>query len=98
MILLNRELSKKYLLIFLFPIGWLANHLSMMYSELTEKYYSNRIYKFVSLLVGKCLGWIPFSIAELILPVLILIGIWRFVVLIRHIIQNRRDILIYLRN
>ena len=98
MILLNRKLSKKYLLIFLFPFGWLLNYLSMMNSHGTEKYYSNGIYKAISWLVGKALGWIPFSIAEIILLILVLVVLWRLVVLIKRMIDNRRDRWILLRN
>jgi hypothetical protein len=98
MIFLNRKLSKRYLLIFLLPLGWFLNNISMTFSHATEKYYSNGIYKVISRLIGIVLGWIPFSTAEILLPVLILTVLWRLGVLIKRIIRNRRDGWILLRN
>ena len=95
---MNRKLSKRYLFILLLPLGWLMNTLSMRNSRLTEQYYSGGLYKGISWLVSRILGWIPFSVAELLLPVLLLVILWRLAVLIKRMIRSRRDRWILLRN
>ena len=69
---MKRKLSKKYLLILLLPLGYLLNALSRNNSALTEQYYSSGIYRGISWFMGTLIGWIPFSVAEVLLPLLVL--------------------------
>ncbi|HHU49392.1 MAG: DUF3810 domain-containing protein [Caldicoprobacterales bacterium] len=93
-----KGLSKKYLLILLFPLGYLLNTLSRNNSVLTEKIYSNGIYRGISWLVGNILGWVPFSLAELLLPVLFIIIIWRMAAWVVRLIRKKGQRWIVLRN
>jgi small basic protein len=95
---MNRKLSKKYLLILLMPLGYLLNRLSMGNSAMTEKYYTGGIFKAISWLVGNLLGWIPFSVAELLLPAMGLLILWRLIVLAVRMGKNKKDRWIFLRN
>ncbi|WZL77856.1 DUF3810 domain-containing protein [Eubacteriales bacterium mix99] len=94
----KRKSYKKYWLILLLPLGWLINVLSREHSLWTEKYYSGGIYKGISWLIGKLLGWIPFSVGEMLVAALLLIVLWRLAVLIRGMIRDRRGRWTRLRN
>lgn len=72
---MNKRISKKYLLILLLPLGYLLNVLSRSNSILTEKIYSSGIYRGISWLVGNLWGWLPFSVAELLFPVSIILAV-----------------------
>jgi len=61
-------------------VKWLGN-----YPELIENYYSNGLYPFISSFYRLALGWLPFSLGDLIYGVLIIYAIW-------HIIRNRNRI------
>jgi hypothetical protein len=95
---MKQKLSKKYLLISLAPLGYVLNRVSIANSELTERYYSGGIYKVISWLVGNIIEWVPFSVAELMLPALVLLVLWRLVVLAFRMIKAKKERWIYLRN
>ncbi|WP_019668535.1 DUF3810 domain-containing protein [Eudoraea adriatica] len=61
-------------------VKWLGN-----YPELIENYYSNGLYPFISSFYRLALGWLSFSLGDLIYGVLIIYAIW-------HIIRNRNRI------
>ncbi|HPT79150.1 MAG TPA: DUF3810 domain-containing protein [Candidatus Atribacteria bacterium] len=67
-----RRLKKRYLLLLLFPFGFLLNLISRSNSELTEKVFSTFIYKGVSWVVGTISGLLPVSLAEMLLAASIL--------------------------
>ncbi|HCS75603.1 MAG TPA: DUF3810 domain-containing protein [Clostridiales bacterium] len=95
---LKRKLSKKYLLILLFPFGYLLNILSRRSSVLTEQYYSSAIYRGISWFIGNLFGWIPFSVAEILLPVLAVIVLWALIKWGIRLVRNRKERWIVLGN
>ena len=61
-------------------VKWLGS-----YPELIENYYSNGLYVFISNFYRLALGWLPFSVGDIIYGILIIYGIW-------YIIYNRNQI------
>jgi hypothetical protein len=82
-------LRKRHLLILLFPLGYLLNTLSRSNSVLTERVYSSGIYRGISWLFGNILGWLPFSVAELLLPILSCLVVWSLAVWIYRLIRGK---------
>jgi len=75
-------LKKNRLLTYLLPIQILLVNLLSRYPDFIEKYYSNGIYPYISSFFRIILGWIPFSIGDILLLVsfiYILFSIWRFI-------------------
>ena len=61
-------------------VRWMAHH-----PEFVEKYYSNGIYPVISYFLRTLLGWIPFSVGDLLYTLL-------FVLATRQIIKNWKSI------
>ncbi len=61
-------------------VQWLSGH-----PDWIERYYSNGIYPFISRFFRFLLGWIPFSVGELIYSTLIFLAI-------RYIVRKRKSI------
>src|SRR5690606_6842380 len=95
---MSKKLTRKYFLILLGPLGYFLNQASIANSAMTERYYSGGVYKVVSWLIGNILGWIPFSVAELMLPALVVFTLWRITVLIIRMLKVRKERWLYLRN
>lgn len=74
--------NKKKLIIALFlPIQMFLLRLAENYPALIERYYSNGIYPYVSQFLRKIMGWIPYSVGDLLLAILLLLFL-RFIVLL----------------
>jgi hypothetical protein len=86
---MKKGLSKKYLLILLLPLGYILNALSRGNSSMTEKVYSSGIYRGISWLMGNILGRLPFSVAELLLPVLALGLVYCLVLWVIKLIRHK---------
>ncbi len=74
--------KKKRLLTYLLPIQIILVNILSRYPNLIEKYYSNGIYPYISSFFRVVLGWIPFSIGDILLLFLliyILVSIYRFI-------------------
>ena len=95
---MQKNLSKKYLLILLLPIAYFLNLLSRNNSALTEKYYSGGIYRGISRVLGSLIGWIPFSLAEILVPFLAVLVLWVLIKWVISIIKNKEARWIVLRN
>ena len=95
---MGKKLSKRYLMILLFPLGYLLNTLSRSNSVITERVYSNGVYRGISWVIGNLWGWLPFSLAELLLPVLVVVATWRIVVWVNRLIRSKGKRWIVLRN
>ena len=95
---MQKKLSKKYLLILLFPIAFFLNMLSRSNSGLTEKYYSTGIYPGISRILGSLIGWIPFSLAEILVPILAVLAIWALIKWSIRLIKSKDERWIVLRN
>ena len=61
-------------------VKWLGS-----YPELIEAYYSKGIYPFISGIWRSALGWVPFSVGDIIYGLLIILGI-------RYLVVYRKDI------
>jgi len=59
--------KKHYILILLLPVQVFIVQLLAYFPEWVEKYYSNGIYIKISTLLRTILGWIPFSVGDLII-------------------------------
>ena len=95
---MQKKLSKKYLLILLLPIAYFINMLSRSNSGLTEKYYSTGIYPGISRILGSLIGWIPFSLAEILVPILAVLAIWALIKWSIRLTKSKDERWIVLRN
>ena len=80
-------LRKRNILLFLIPLGIILNEWAKHSAFIAEEVFAKRIYKVISQGIGFLTGWIPFSLAEVIVaigPLLIL------ALLIRQIIRAIR--------
>jgi len=57
----------KVLFIILFPIQWLFFSIISSHHHFIETYYSNGLYKMFSFILRIIIGWIPFSLGEIII-------------------------------
>jgi len=73
------------------PFGYLLNILSRSNNGVTEKIYSNGIYRGISWLIGNLWGWLPFSVMELLFPAIILTLIWCISVWIFKLLKNKEE-------
>ncbi len=71
-------------------VKWISN-----YPELIEKYYSTGFYIYISKFFRFLLGWVPFSIGDILYATLIIVAT-RYIILKRRYIWNNK--LIFLRN
>ena len=71
-------------------VKWLAN-----YPALIEEYYSNGIYQYTSKFFRFILGWIPFSVGDILYASLITLAI-RYLIVKRKYIKQKP--LFFLRN
>jgi hypothetical protein len=95
---MQKKLSRKYLLIILLPLGYILNILSRSNSVITEKYYSSGAYRMIARFMGTLIGWIPFSLAEISLPILSIAALWFLIKWIIKMAKNKGERLILLRN
>ncbi|MDC3388142.1 DUF3810 domain-containing protein [Flavobacteriaceae bacterium] len=75
--------NKKLYIAALLPIQIVIVKILARFPDLIEKYYSNGLYQFISKTSRYLLGWIPFSIGDLLYALLILY-------ILKSIIKNRR--------
>ena len=85
----NKKLQYKYFLILLFPLALLINILSTMNAKLTERVYSTAVYKVISQVISRIFGIFPFSVAEILVVLLVCIIIWRITVLIVKVVRAK---------
>ncbi len=87
-----KVLKKKRLwLLLLFPLTFLISVLAKRSVFVAEEVFAKRIYKVHSVVVSAVTGWIPFSVAELIVfvgPVVCLVLLIRFIV---HIVKDKEN-------
>ena len=79
----KRLLRKRNLLLLLIPLGIFFTEWAKKHAEVAEHVFAQGIYKVYSQIVATLTGWIPFSLAELIVavgPVVILVLLIRQVV------------------
>ncbi|MGE4284955.1 MAG: DUF3810 domain-containing protein [Clostridia bacterium] len=91
----NHKVPLRYLIVLLLPLGIALNYISLHNSYITERWYSNNIYKLFSQVLSILTGLFPFSLAELMLVTLIgsMLG-YLIVLCIRVVkkISSRREV------
>ena len=77
-------LRKRNILLLLIPLGIILNEWAKHSAFIAEEIFAKRIYKVISQAIGLLTGWLPFSLAELIVAVgpIIILGL-----LIRQMIR-----------
>ena len=87
-----KVLKKKRLwLLLLFPLSFLISALAKRSIFFAEEVMAKRIYKVHSVVVSTLTGWLPFSLAELIVfagPVVCLVLLIRFII---HMVKNKEN-------
>ena len=87
-----KVLKKKRLwLLLLFPLTFFISALAKRSVFFAEEVFAKRIYKVHSMVVSAVTGWIPFSVAELIVfvgPMVCLVILIRFII---HIVRNKEN-------
>ena len=87
-----KVLKKKRLwLLLLFPLAFLISAMAKRSVFFAEEVFAKRIYKVHSVVVSAVTGWIPFSLAELIVfvgPVICLVLLIRFIV---HMVKEKEN-------
>lgn len=82
---------KRTLLLFLFPLSFLCLCLAKSNGTLAEKLFARGIYPYYSTAISWIFGWIPFSMGEILLYVMVIgLVIW-LIQLILHISRNRKS-------
>ena len=83
--------KKRLWLLLLFPLTFLISALAKRSVFVAEEVFAKRIYKVHSVVVSAVTGWIPFSLAELIVvagPVVCLVLLIRFIV---HMVKDKEN-------
>lgn len=94
----KHSITLKYLLILLLPLGFILNYISSGNENITEKVYSNSVYKGLSQVLSRITGVFPFSVAEIFLILLILFAAWRLAVLFVRLVGKKVDRLLIIKN
>ena len=63
----NFTFNKRSFLILLLPLGILLTQLSRIFPNLIENFYSSFLYKIIANILSLITGFLPFSLAELII-------------------------------
>lgn len=74
-------MSRKYILPILLIVQIVGLKIVSLFPELVENYYSNGIYTYISHFSRIILGWIPFSVGDILYIILI---VWICIWLIKH--------------
>ncbi len=69
----------KYALIILLPVGFLLNYISSLNREMTQQVYSNFFYKGIYKSISSIIGYIPVSVAEILLILVVLVFAYHIV-------------------
>ena len=76
-VFLKKFCSKKQLfLILLLPLGIFLSKLSIVLPNYIEKFYSSFFYKIIATILSAITGFLPFSMAELIIVSLVVFALW----------------------
>lgn len=67
------KLKTYKILTILLPMQWAFIQLLSRYPDFVETYYSNALYKWISMIYRLLLGWIPFSVGDIFYTVLVII-------------------------
>ncbi|HOQ38210.1 MAG TPA: DUF3810 domain-containing protein [Acetivibrio sp.] len=87
----KKAIHKRLLLVLLIPLGYLLFYLSSLSHSLTEKIYSQVLYKVLTLPLNLLFGYIPISMAEILLISTVLILLFLIVRTIIRIIKSSSE-------
>lgn len=79
--------------ILLFPISLLLNFIASKYPSVVEQLYSTHINKFTIEALSFITGWITFSLYDIFLVVISIIGVFYLIVLIKRCMLNKKELL-----
>ena len=82
---------KRAWLLLLIPIAFLTTVVATKFPEVFEYFYSRRVHLFVREVLGRITGWIPFSLAELVLVFGVLLLIIYIICYVIAIIKNKKQ-------
>jgi hypothetical protein len=85
----KKNIITKLVLISLLPIGLLISNIFSLYPEIIEKYYSNSFDKYLREGLSIFFGIFPFSVAELIAIIFIIIISYYIIYIIRNIKSHK---------
>lgn len=81
--------NKKHIIIaLLLPVQMLLMRLAENNPAFIERYYSNGIYPYISWFLRKLLGWIPYSVGDILLAILVLLLLRFIFLLIKNKFKN----------
>ncbi|EAQ41444.1 DUF3810 domain-containing protein [Polaribacter sp. MED152] len=81
--------NKNYIfLALLLPVQMLLMHLAENNPAVIEKYYSNGMYPYISILLRRLFGWIPYSVGDVFLAIFVLLFLRSLYLLIKTKFKN----------
>jgi hypothetical protein len=90
--------KRQLILILLLPFGIFLSKLSVIFPNFIEKFYTTFFYKIIATMLSSVTGFLPFSIAELIIVFFVAFTIWYIVKTILHLYKLKNKRLEILRN
>ncbi len=90
---LERQIKfNKKIILLLFPLSVILVYFSSKLPSITEKIYSNGVYKFISQILSNITGIVPFSIGEVGLIIIVIICTWWLIKNIIMILKIKNNI------
>ncbi len=90
-------ITRKTVWIILFPVQWLFFSLISTHHHFIERWYSNGLFKGLSLILRAMTGWIPFSAGEIIIYLLAFFLVFRLALSIARIIKGKLRCISFLK-
>lgn len=90
--------NKRSVLISLLPLGILLTQMSRMFPNFIEEFYSSLLYKMIANILSAITGFLPFSLAELMLVSFVTLILWNFLKTIVDLYKGKNKKLTILKN
>ncbi len=87
-----KKIHKKILLVLLIPLGYLLLYISSLSHHLTENIYSKGLYKALTIPLNLLFGYIPISVAEIVLILVVVAILFLIIKTIIRIIKSASEI------
>lgn len=84
--------KRQFIFILLFPFGILLSKLSLKFPNFIEQFYTSVFYKIIATMLSFITGWLPFSVAELMIVSFVLFVVFYILRTILHLykLKNKR--------
>ena len=86
----------KIIVILFLPVQWFFFSLISSYPQFIENWYSNGLFRFLSFLMRGTTNWIPFSIGEILLYIIIVFVIFRLILGTRKLAKKQIEFKSYI--